>query len=158
MLKRPEKEEINLPLTHALWSWLAYKLFMIDLRRSGDWLRWSLELISHALQTTNQWVLNLAVIPLLEKLRSLLVVCLPSFHHLTRNDEHSVSNGQCRSFAPSAFFQTARALSQVGAASTHPMSRLYQHLSHIPMALLTCATQSLPCAFLVPWADSSEGD
>src|SRR5512135_310944 len=108
------------------------KLFVIDLRASSSWLRGPRELIPQMLQTTNQLVLNLAAIPLLEKRFSFLLIVLPGFHHLTLDDQNIVSNGQCCSFTSPTFFQTAIALSQVGARSPHPMSCLHQHLSHIP--------------------------
>src|SRR6266851_6849697 len=142
ILKMPEKKTETLPSpTHSgRGSRTNASSFKIDRHSSGDWLRWPRELIPHVLQTTNQLVLNLAAIPLLEKLHAFLLIFLPGFHHLTIDDENIVSNGQCCSFAPPTFFQTAIPLPQVGTASTHPMSGLYQHLSHIPIAFLTLAT------------------
>src|SRR6266487_3627627 len=98
---------------------------MINLRSSGYWLRWPRELIAHVLQTTNQLAFNLTAIPLLEKRFSFLLVVLPGFHHLIVDDQNIVSDGQCRSFTSPTFFQTAIPLSQVGARSPHPMSRLH---------------------------------
>src|SRR5215472_4087001 len=95
------------------------KRFVITRRSSSYRLRGPRELIAQMLQTTNQLALKLAAIPLLEKLHSFLLIFLPSFHHLTVDDQNIMSNSQCRSFTSSTFFQAAIPLPQVGARSPH---------------------------------------
>ena len=60
--------------------------------------------------TLDQLALHLAAIPLMKKLLSFLLIVLPGFHHLMIDNQNIVSNGQCCSFAPPTFFETAIAL------------------------------------------------
>jgi|SRR3954447_14261497 hypothetical protein len=101
------------------------------------------------LQTTYQLALKLAVILLLEKLHTFLLIALSGFHHLTVDDQNIVSNGQGRSFTASTFFQTAVSLSQVGARPSHPHAPLAPappaHTGCLSYTSHSAASRRFPC-------------
>ena len=121
-------------------------LLLLDLKSLRDWLRWQSYLISHALQTPDQLLLDFAMIRMPRKKGySFLVILLTRFHHLGVNHQDAMAHGQCCSFPSAPFFEPTILLSQGGARATNAMRRLDQRSSQIPISFSRSSTESFSC-------------